>query len=69
MENYNPAIDPIQLGSVRDQRITALRSVAVRHIVFLAYVYSLCVCLAYVVQVCLSIELLENSCLLPLQHP
>lgn len=32
---------------VRDQQITALGSVAVRHIVFFANVYSLCVCLAY----------------------
>lgn len=69
MDNCNPATDPIQLRSVRDQQITPLGSVAARHIVFLAYVYSLCVCLAYVVQVCLSIELLENFCLLPLQHP
>lgn len=46
--NYHPATDPIQLGSVLDQRITALENVAVRHIVFLANVYSLCVCLAYV---------------------
>lgn len=49
LENCHPATDPIQLGSVlRDQRITALGSVAVRHIVFFANVYSLCVCLAYV---------------------
>lgn len=49
MENCHPATDPIQLGSaLRDQRITVLGSVAVRHIVFFANVYSLCVCLAYV---------------------
>lgn len=48
-ENCHPATDPIQLSSVlRDQRITVLGSVAVRHIVFFANVYSLCVCLAYV---------------------
>lgn len=48
-ENCHPANDPIQLSSVlRDQRITALGRVAVRHIVFFANVYSLCVCLAYV---------------------
>lgn len=33
---------------VRDQRITALGSVAARHIVFFANVYTWCVCLAYV---------------------
>lgn len=32
---------------LRDQRIAALGSLAVRHIVFFANVYSLCVCLAY----------------------
>lgn len=32
---------------VRDHRITELGSIAVRHIVFFANVYSLCVCLAY----------------------
>lgn len=49
LENCHPATDPIQLGSVlRDERIIALGSVAVRHIVFFANVYSLCVCLAYV---------------------
>lgn len=48
LENYYyPATDPIQPGSTLDQRITALGSVAVRHIVFLANVYSLCVYLAY----------------------
>lgn len=49
LENCHLATDPIQQGSVlRDQQITAVGSVAVRHIVFFANVYSLCVCLAYV---------------------
>lgn len=48
LESCHPASDLIRPGSeLRDQRITVLGSVAVRHIVFFANVYSLCVCLAY----------------------
>lgn len=47
LENCYPATDPIQQGSALDQLVTALGSVAIRHIVFLANVYSLCVYLAY----------------------
>ena len=41
-------LTPFNWVGLRDQRITALVSVAVRHIVFFANVYRLCVCLAYV---------------------